>query len=192
MTLRRAHRGFSLIEMLIALIVFSVGLLSIAGLQTVSKQANFEALQRTTASQIAYGLLEDMRVNGDAINVYVGAGEIGGGSRGGEPAPNCEGGSVCNAAQKASHDIWFWEQVLDGNLEMNGNAGGGGLVLPTLCVDGPAGGGAGIYTVTVTWRGSASLTNGNASACGSAGGDYGADNEFRRIMQVPTYIDPTL
>ena len=192
MTIRRAQRGFSLIEMLIALIVFSVGLLSIAGLQTVSKQANFEALQRTTASQIAYGLLEDMRVNGDAINVYIGAGELGAGSRGSEPAPNCSGTNVCNAAQKAAHDLWFWEQVLDGNLEMIGNAGGGGLVLPTLCVAGPVGGGAGIYTVTVAWRGSASLTNGNANACGSSGGDYGGNNEFRRIMAVPTYIDPTL
>ena len=188
------HRqpGFSLIEMLIALVVFSVGLLAIAGLQTVSKQANFEALQRTAASQIAYGLLEDMRVNGDAITTYLAAGEMGGGARGAEPAPNCEGTAICNAVQKATHDLWFWEQVLDGNLEMSGNAGGGGLVLPTLCVDGPAGGGAGIYTVTIAWRGTASLTNGNASACGSAGGNYGANDEFRRIMQIPTYIDPNL
>ena len=178
--------------MLVALIVFSVGLLAVAGLQTVSKQANFESLQRTTASQIAYGLLEDMRVNGDAIDVYLGAGEMGDGSRGGEPVPNCSGASVCNAAQKAAHDLWFWEQLLDGNLEMNGNTGGGGLVFPTLCVGGPAGGGAGVYVVTVAWRGSASLTNNVANGCGSAGGNYGDGNEFRRIMQIPTYIDPTL
>jgi len=186
------QRGFSLIELLVALIVFSVGLLAVAGLQTVSKQANFEALQRTSGSQIAYGLLEDMRVNGDAMATYLAAGGIGGGSRGGEPAPNCSGNAVCNAAQKAAHDLWFWEQILDGNLEMNGNAGSGGLVLPTLCVDGPVGGGAGVYTVTIVWRGSASMSNGNASACGSAGGNYGAGNEFRRIMQIPTYIDPTI
>lgn len=192
MTTRRFHHGFSLIELLIALIVFSVGLLAVAGLQTVSKQANFEALQRTTGSQIAYGLLEEMRVNGDAIDVYLAAGEIGGGSRGGEPAPNCAGISECNAAQKAAHDLWFWEQVLDGNLEMSDNAGAGGLVLPTLCVGGPAGGGGGIYTVTIAWRGTASMTNANANACGSAGGNYGDANEFRRIMQIPTYIDPTL
>ena len=79
MSIRITQRGFSLIELLIALIVFSVGLLSVAGLQTVSKQANFEALQRTAASQIAHGLLEDMRVNGDAINVYLAAGEMGAG-----------------------------------------------------------------------------------------------------------------
>lgn len=189
---RYSHRGFSLIEMLIALVVFSVGLLAIAGLQTVSKQANFEALQRTAASQIAYGLLEDMRVNGDAINVYLAAGEMGGGARGAEPAPNCSGAAICNAAQKAAHDLWFWEQVLDGNLEMSGNAGGGGLVLPTLCIAGPVGGGAGMYTVTIAWRGTANLSNANASACGTAGGNYGAENEFRRIMQIPTYIDPNL
>jgi type IV pilus assembly protein PilV len=192
MTTRNTQHGFSLIELLIALIVFSVGLLAVAGLQTVSKQANFEALQRTAGSQIAYGLLEDIRVNGDAIDIYLAAGELGGGSRGGEPAPNCSGASECNSAQKAAHDLWFWEQVLDGNHEMSGNAGAGGLVLPTLCVAGPVGGGAGIFTVTIAWRGTASMTNGNASACGSAGGNYGDANEFRRIMQIPTYIDPTI
>lgn len=190
--MRSRHRGFSLIEMLVALVVFSVGLLAIAGLQTMSKQANFEALQRTAASQIAYGLLEDMRVNGDAIAIYLAAGELGGGSVGAEPAPNCSGASVCSALQKASHDLWFWEQVLDGNLEMSGNAGAGGLVMPTLCINGPAGGGAGIYTVTVAWRGTASMTNNVANACGTVGGNYGANQEFRRIMQIPTYIDPSI
>jgi type IV pilus assembly protein PilV len=189
---RFLQRGFSLIEMLVALIVFSVGLLAIAGMQTMSKQANFEALQRTAASQIAYGLLEDIRVNGDAINTYLGAGEIGGGARGAEPAPNCSGNAVCTAAQKAAHDLWFWEQVLDGNLEMNGNAGAGGLVLPALCITGPAGGGAGIYTVTIAWRGTASLNSANPSNCGTASGNFGASNEFRRIMEIPTYIDPTI
>jgi type IV pilus assembly protein PilV len=186
------HGGFSLIELLIALIVFSIGLLAVAGLQTVSKQSNFEALQRTSGSQIAYGLLEDMRINGDAMNVYLAAGEMGDGSRGAEPVPNCRGAAVCNAEQKATHDLWFWEQVLDGNLEMDENNGTGGLVLPTLCIGGPGGGAAGIYTVTIVWRGSASMSNGNASACGSASGNYGANNEFRRIMQIPTYIDPNI
>jgi len=193
MTDKRQHqRGFSLLELLVSLVVFSVGLLSIAGLQTVSKQANFEALQRTSASQVAYGLLEDMRMNGDGIPVYLAAGELGNGSLGLEPAPNCTAGAPCNAAQKAAHDLWVWEQAIDGNLETNGGAGTGGLVQPTLCITGPVGGGAGIYQVTIAWRGTASLNSVNGDACGSAGGKYGSGNEFRRIIQVPTFIDPSI
>ena len=187
----REQSGFSLLELLVALIVFSVGLLAIAGLQTVSKQANYEAAQRTAASQIAGGLLEDMRTNGDAVAVYVAAGEVGGGSRGAEPAPNCRT-AECNTAQKAAHDLWFWEQVLDGNLESAAGIGAGGLLLPAMCVTGPLGGGAGIYQVTIVWRGTASLTNNVGNLCGAGSGNYGANNEFRRIVQVPTYIDPTL
>jgi type IV pilus assembly protein PilV len=184
------QRGFSLIELLVALAIFSVGLLSVAGLQTISKQANFEALQRTTASQIAYGLLEDMRTNGDAIGVYLAAGELGSGSRGTEPSPNCKSGATCNAAQKATYDLWLWEQVLDGNLETRSGAGTGGLVQPTLCVTGVAGGGAGIYQVTVAWMGSASMSSANANPCGTTGGSYGTGNKLRRILELQTYIDP--
>jgi type IV pilus assembly protein PilV len=182
--------GFSLLELLIALIVFSVGLLAVAGLQTVSKQSNFESVQRTTASQIATGMLEDIRTNGSSAAIYSGSGSIGGGSRGLLPAPDCAAGADCNPAQKAAFDLWFWEQALDGNMEMTGGAGAGGLVLPTMCVAGPAGGGAGIYAVTVVWRGSATLSNQSANACGTASGNYGAQNEFRRVVQIPTFIDP--
>ena len=182
--------GFSLLELLVALVVFSIGLLAVAGLQTVSKQANFEGLQRTTAAQIATGLLEDMRMNGEGINVYRTAAAIGGGSRGGEPVPNCRIGAECNAAQKAAFDLWFWEQALDGNLETSGGAGTGGLMFPTLCIDGPAVGGPGIYRVSIAWRGTASITNSVNNPCGAANGNYGASNQFRRMVQVPTYIDP--
>lgn len=183
-------QGFSLLELLIALIVFSIGLLAIAGLQTVSKQANYEAIQRTTAAQVANGLLEDMRTNGNGIDVYSAAPQLGGGVIGAEPVPNCRDGSECNAAQKAAHDLWFWEQVLDGNLETNAGIAAGGLVLPALCVTSPAGGGAGVYTVTIVWRGTASISSNVADPCGAASGDYGAQNEFRRIVQIPTFIDP--
>lgn len=187
----RRQRGFSLLELLIALMVFSVGVLAIAGLQIVSKQANYEGLQRTTASQIANGLLEDMRTNGMGIATYLGAGDIGNGSRGAEPVPNCRGGAECNAAQKAAYDLWFWEQMLDGNFETNAGAGAGGLLLPTLCIDGPGAGGAGMYQVSIAWRGTATITNSVNNACGAASGNYGANNEFRRILQIPTFIDPS-
>ena len=167
------------------------GLLAVAALQTVSKQANFESLQRTTAAQIANGLLEDMRTNGGGIDTYLAAADLGGGSRGAEPVPNCTSGATCNTAQMAASDLWVWEQMLDGNLEMNAGTAAGGLVLPTLCITGPLVGGAGTYQVTVVWRGSASITSVIASPCGAATGNYGAANVLRRIVEMPTFIDPT-
>lgn len=183
-------QAFSLLELLIALVVFSIGMLAIAGLQTVSKQANFEALQRTTAAHIANGLLEDMRTNGNGIDIYAASAQVGGNSIAAEPAPTCRDADECNAAQKAAHDLWFWEQILDGNLETNAGIAAGGMVLPAMCITGPPGGGAGVYQVTIVWRGTASISGNVADPCGAASGNYGAQNQFRRIVQIPTYIDP--
>jgi len=193
MTKRYSHSGFSLIELLVAVVVFSVGLLAVAGLQTVSKRANFEGLQRTVASQIANGLLEDIRSNGNGVDVYLASPDLGGGLAGAEPAPNCGTvGAECNAAQKAAHDLWFWEDVLDGNQEVGTEGAAGGVLSPTICITGPAGGGAGIYVVSVAWQGTVAMASTIANTCGAGSGKYGSGDELRRIVQVPTFIDPSI
>ncbi len=184
---------FSLVELLVTIVVFSIGLLAVAGLQTVSKSANFQSLQRTTAAHIAYGLLEEMRTNGNGIDVYLASADLGENVIAAEPAPNCSTmGATCNAAQKAIHDLWFWESVVDGEMEVGAEGAAGGLVQPTICIDGPAGGGAGIYTVTVAWRGGVSLVDSGLNTCGDGSDKYGAGNAFRRIVQVPTFLDPNI
>lgn len=190
---RVRQSGFSLIELLVAIVIFSVGLLAVAGLQTVSKSAIFESMQRTTASHIAYGLLEDMRTNGNGVDVYLASADLGGGVIAAEPLPNC--GAVaasCNAAQKAIHDLWFWESIVDGGLESGAQGASGGIVEPTICIDGPVGGGPGIYEVSVAWRGGVELTDPGSNNCGAGSGKYGPGNAFRRIVQVPTFLDPNI
>lgn len=190
---RNPQNGFSLIELLVAVVVFSVGLLAVAGLQTVSKRANFEGLQRTVASQVANGLLEDIRSNGNGVAVYLASPDLGGGVAGAEPAPNCSTvGVECNAAQKAAHDLWFWENFLDGNQEIGAQGATGGVLSPTICINGPLGGGAGMYVVSVAWQGTVALISTIANACGAGSGKYGSGDEFRRIVQVPTFIDPSI
>jgi type IV pilus assembly protein PilV len=56
-------RGVTLIEVLIALVVFSIGLLGLAGLQTMSLRFNTSAYYRTQATALAYGLADRMRAN---------------------------------------------------------------------------------------------------------------------------------
>jgi type IV pilus assembly protein PilV len=193
MNYHNRQQGFSLIELLVSLVIFTVGFLSIAGLQMVAKKSNFEGLQRTTASHIAYALLEEMRVNGDGIGTYLAAPDLGGGKFEGVPVSDCSDElAPCSAAQKATHDLWYWEQVLDGEQEVGAEGGTGGIVNPTLCISGPAGGGAGTYLVAVAWQGSVSMENSDTDDCGGGTGKYGDGDAYRRVLQVSTFIDPTI
>ncbi len=191
MNIDNKQSGFSLIELLVSIVVFSIGLLGIAGLQMISKKANFEGLQRTIASQVAYGMLEDMRANGSGISVYAAAPDLGGGKLSGLPVSNCRNvNTPCSPAQKAGHDLWYWERVLDGAHEIGVEGQAGGVLTPTLCINGPAGGVAGVYVVAIAWYGSTSLMNPDTDICGSGSGKYGDNDANRRVLQVATFIDP--
>jgi len=64
MPIRRASSsGFSLIEVLIALVVLGFGLLGYALLQTMNLRFTQSANQRTQATNLAYDLLDQMRAN---------------------------------------------------------------------------------------------------------------------------------
>ena len=75
---RRQVSGFTLIEVLVAIVVLSFGLLGMVGLQAASLQANRDARLQSTAILLARELAEMMRGNkGIAIrtsnNPYLGA-----------------------------------------------------------------------------------------------------------------------
>lgn len=60
---RRAHRGFTLVEALVALLVLSVGLLGIAALYVETLRASRMSLYRTQAVNFATDLADRMRAN---------------------------------------------------------------------------------------------------------------------------------
>jgi type IV pilus assembly protein PilV len=57
------NKGFSLIEVLVALLVLSVGLLGLVALQSFTLQANTGAYHRTQAVNTAYEVADFMRAN---------------------------------------------------------------------------------------------------------------------------------
>ena len=59
----QSARGFTLVEVLVALVVLSVGLLGIAGLQLTSLKANHGSATRTQAVYLAYDIIDRMRAN---------------------------------------------------------------------------------------------------------------------------------
>ncbi len=74
MSLRRLYknsRGFTLIEVLVAVLILSVGLLGLAGLQARALQSTGGSLMRTFANQHVYDILDRMRANWDYADDYV-------------------------------------------------------------------------------------------------------------------------
>lgn len=57
-------RGFSLLEVLITIVIVSVGLLGMAALQAFSLKANQSANSRTKATALAYMIVDRMRAHG--------------------------------------------------------------------------------------------------------------------------------
>jgi type IV pilus assembly protein PilV len=59
-------QGFSLIEVLVAVLVLAIGLLGVAALQINATRANQSAELRSQASMLAYFMLDAMRANREA------------------------------------------------------------------------------------------------------------------------------
>lgn len=69
----RSHSGFTLIEVLVAVVVLSVGLLGLAGLQAVSNKLSRSAYQRSQAVNLAYEIVDAIRANARNAAAYEGS-----------------------------------------------------------------------------------------------------------------------
>ncbi len=98
----RRYGGFTLIEVLIAVLVLSVGLLGLAGLQATSLRQNHGAYQRSLASLFADDLLDRMRANRSAA--IAGAYDISFDSENALPA--------ISASSLAEQDLAHWGREL--------------------------------------------------------------------------------
>ncbi|WP_038053012.1 type IV pilus modification protein PilV [Thioalkalivibrio sp. ALJ1] len=71
---KRRATGVTLIEVLVALLVLSIGLIGVAALQANALQANHGSQMRSQATNLAYDIADRMRANREAAlnNAYVG------------------------------------------------------------------------------------------------------------------------
>lgn len=98
----KSERGFSMLEVLIAILVISFGLLGLAGLQIVSLKSNQTASQRTLATQQAYDMADRIRANRPGMLAGKYDNISGAGSD-----PGCIA-SACLAADMALYDLFAW------------------------------------------------------------------------------------
>lgn len=186
------ERGFTLVEVLVAVAVLSIGLLGVASLQGLSKKANQQAYQRTLATHLVDGIIERIRSNPrGAASYHTGTANYLGGKTTppAEPSPTCLT-SACTPAQLAAHDRWEWERAIDGAAITVGGSDVGGLVLPKGCIVFTATGGktnTGTLSVLLSWSGLTDTVDAVASgetACGPAAGS----DARRRQVAVNTFV----
>ena len=164
---KQKHRriaGFSMIELLVAVLVMGIGVLGITGLQVASMQNNREALLRSEAAQMAYSILDRIRANRVGGAAIVGLAYDG--LAVGDAPPNandCQAAN-CSQAQMVAFDLAVWKCSLG---SFDADAGcvalrAANVLPPTNQQPGlPQGDGSvvvngatGVITVTVQWMGS--------------------------------------
>lgn len=128
------NSGFTLIEVLIAMVILAFGLLGLAGLQATSLRNNQSAYNRSQATQLAYDIADRMRANSTAQANYLSSFMA--------PASatvqnDCKTVSTtCTNADMAANDLFEWNTMLTATLP----AGVGTITLA-----------GSVYTVTVNW-----------------------------------------
>ncbi len=188
--LKKKQSGVTLIEVLISVVILSVGILGLTALQLSAKRAGFESVQRSMATALVRDITERMRMNAGQITGYV-IDDLTVTTAGTEPTPNCKTAD-CTPAQLAAHDVWEWAQALGGASEQVGGASAGGLVSPRACITHAAG----IVNVAIAWQGFEDLGSPTSaltgSDCGAGAGLYvgadGTDDKRRQLLLVTTFI----
>jgi type IV pilus assembly protein PilV len=125
---RRAVRGMTLIEVLVTLVLISVGLLGVAALQLTSLKGNQEAYVRSQASALAGFILDRMRANPQAF-------------RAGAYTVDLNGTGT--AGTTAGRDLAAWQAEIN-RLLPGGNTNAAGSIAPD-----PAN--PNIVTITIRW-----------------------------------------
>lgn len=131
----RCPGGFTLIEVLVALVVMSLGMLGIASLYTQALGAGRTTQFRSQATNLMADIADRIRVNRLGQAAYAGL------PGNNNCDPQTGGGFDCTPSQMAAHDLYLWEQQVQEllpsgawDIEFNG-----GTSPPT-------------YTIEVSWE----------------------------------------
>jgi type IV pilus assembly protein PilV len=136
---RSGASGFTLVEVLIALVVMSIGMLGIAALYLESLRSSRTALLRTQAVTLAADMADRIRAN---RYISTGPGKYDPSLIAAANVAACEtAGSTCSPSSMYANDLYRWQQQVAATLPES-----------TATVNFAIVGSVPIYTITISWR----------------------------------------
>lgn len=115
------HKGDSLIEILVTLIIMAVGLLGLASMQMISLKNINNSQFRSLATNYAYDMAERMRANKTGVT----SGEYDALSTDDANETTC---SACSSAETAQLDEYEWAELITQDVVSGGLPSGSGTV----------------------------------------------------------------
>ncbi|MBS0287751.1 MAG: type IV pilus modification protein PilV [Proteobacteria bacterium] len=118
----KASKGFTMLEVLVSLVIFSIGLLGLAGLQILSLRLTGDSLLRTIAAVQANDMVDRMRSNVAATTLGVNS-PYNNPTGSSTANPNCLGldgsgnavNAQCTPTQMAGEDFYEWYANIQGS-----------------------------------------------------------------------------
>ena len=131
--------GFTLLEVMVAMVIFSIGMLGLAGIQGIALQNNATAYMRTIAMQQSYNMSDIIRANKATDGSIAPDFSSLTTTLITEPSKDCAVDNKttnCTDSEMARYDIYHWQKKLERKLPS-----GKGKVTLT----------GSVYEITVMW-----------------------------------------
>lgn len=107
----KKSNGFSLIEVLVAMVILAIGLLGLAALQASSLKNNQTAYYRGVATQLSYDIADRMRANRLSGDKYLSSYMAPSAAKD-QTALCLKVTATCTPAKMAEHDLFEWNTAL--------------------------------------------------------------------------------
>jgi type IV pilus assembly protein PilV len=157
--------GMTFVEVLVALVIISTGILGAVALQATAKQGSFDAMQRSLASSLAQDIIARIRSN-NPNNLAAYDGNNYGVALDSLPGNRCNGLVGCTTIEMVTNDRYEWELALMGGDVTSALGNAGGLLGGVGCISSQGN----RVTVVVSWQARKDLLGvNNGPLCGTAG-----------------------
>ena len=176
-SLRHKQYGVTMIEVLVTIVIVTIGLLGLAGLQARIQAAEIESYQRVQAIVLLQDMVDRITANrkqATSYGVNVGAGGYNGGA-----IDNCAAYGAA-PADLYRRDLCEWNNALLGASETLGSAKLGAMIGGRGCITNPVTTMPYEFVVSVAWQGLTPTSVPTASTCGQ--GQYGTNDAHRRVI----------